>query len=216
MAAPRGRPIPGLPSPAVHRAIDEQNTPALRKEAKRYAEQRIPMLRLAGYPVSKRCADELVHDAITATWLGEGDAWDPSECSLLVHVRGLIKSRAWQEVRRRLRSPHVPLGPAVEDDIERALTQTHASVGDISPILLASLVATICAELRRIGPDDKHAHVILECWENGFAERREVMLLTGLVEDAYRRARDRILCRKQYLPAKLCALAEDLFDRSAS
>lgn len=216
MAAPRDRPIPALPSPAVHRAIDEQNTPGLRKEAKRYAEQRIPMLRLAGYPVSRRCADELVHDAITATWLGESDPWDPAECNLLVHVRGLIKSRAWQEVRRRLRSPHVPLSPAVEEDIERVLTHTHASVGHISPILLGSLIATVCAELHRIDRGDEDARVILECWENGFAERREVMLLTSLDEDAYRRARDRILSRKQYLPAKLCALAEDLFDRSAS
>lgn len=217
MAASRDRPIPGLPSPAVHRAIDAANTEALRKEARRYAEKRIPMLRVAGYPVSKRCAAELVDDAIAATWLGECDPWDPAECSFLVHVCGVVKKQTWQEVRRRLRVPHVPLTPSLDNDIERVLGQgqAHATVGDLSPIMMCSLVATVCAELRRISPADEDASDILECWENGFADRRDVMLLTGLDEDAYRRARDRILSRKQYLPAKLCALVEDLLDRSA-
>lgn len=218
MAAKNGRPPPPprRPAPEVLRALAEQNTPELRKAAKRYAEQRVPLLRAAFVPVSRRTADDLVNDAITDTFLGDGDPWDPSACDLLTHVRGMIKKTTWQEIRHRMlvrRDPFNPADGKVEDVLARE--RPHASMGDISPIMLAALVETVCAELRKIKPTDRAADRILECWELGFVERCEVMLLTELDHDAYTRARDRILSRKKYLPPKLLAIVEDLLDRSA-
>ncbi|MCB9508203.1 MAG: hypothetical protein H6697_11150 [Myxococcales bacterium] len=216
MAAKNGRTPPRRPAPDVLRALAEQNTPDVRKEAKRYAEQRVPLLRAAFVPVSRRTPDDLVNDAITDTFLGDGDPWDPAECDLLTHLRGMIKKTTWQEIRHRMLVRREPLdlaGGNVEDVLARG--RAHASMGDISPIMLAALVETICAELRKVDFNDEPAKAITECWELGFVERREVMLLTEMDDDTYKRARDRILSRKKFLPPKLLAIVEDLLDRSA-
>jgi len=197
-------------------ALAEQNTPDVRKEARRYAEQRVPLLRAAFVPVSRRTPDELVNDAITDTFLGDGDPWDPADCDLLTHLRGMIKKSTWQEMRHRLLVRREPFDLA-DGKVDEALARdrAHASMGDISPIMLAALVETICAELRKIDASDEPARAITECWELGFVERREVMLLTEMDDDTYKRARDRILSRKKFLPPKLLAIVEDLLDRSA-
>lgn len=216
MAATNGRAHPSRPAPEVLRALAEQNTPELRKDAKRYAEQRVPLLRAAFVPVSPRTPDDLVNDAITDTFLGDGDPWDPSACDLLTHVRGMIKKSTWQEIRHRMLVRREPFDSA-DGKVDEVLARerAHASMGDISPIMLAALVETICAELRKIDPSDGPAKAITECWELGYVERREVMLLTEMDDDTYKRARDRILSRKKFLPPKLLAIVEDLLDRSA-
>ncbi len=216
MAAKNGRtPARGL-VPEVLRALVEQNTPDVRKEAKRYAEQRVPLLRAAFVPVSRRTPDDLVNDAITDTFLGDGDPWSPDDCDLLTHLRGMIKKTTWQEIRHRMLVRREPLD-LVDGNVEDVLARerAHASMGDISPIMLAALIETICAELRKIDPSDEPAKAITECWELGFVERREVILLTEMDDDTYKRARDRILSRKKFLPPKLLAIVEDLLDRSA-
>ena len=214
MAGSRDR-LSRLPPADVRRAIDRQHTAELRKEAKRYAEWWIPMMQSVGVPIPRRFADELVHDAVTSTMLGEGDPWDPSACTLLMHVRGLIKKRSCREIRHRTRVKRVEIGPDSETDVERALRDVHASTGDVSPILLCSLVRSVCTELRALAPDDRDAASMLECWENGFVDKREVMMLTGFDDDQYKRARDRILSRRHSLPPHLVRTARRVFDRSA-
>lgn len=198
------------------RALAAQNTPDVKKEARRYAEQRIPLLRAAFVPVSRRTPAELVDDAITDTWLGEGDLWDPAECDLLTHLRGAIRKRTWQEIRHRMRVRSQPFDLAdgsVEDVLARE--RPHASRGDISPIMFASVIATVAIELRKIDPADHAATEITTCWELGYFERRQVMVLTGMDTSTYNLARDRLLSRRKYLPPKLIAIVEDLLDRSA-
>jgi hypothetical protein len=212
------------PSPAVLRALAEQNTRDVRKEAKRYAEKRVPLLRGAFIPVSRRTADELVDDAITDTWLGEGDPWDPSTCDLLTHLRGAIKKRTWQEIRHRMRVRTQPVDSA-DSEHEDALARDRgrprstakpcASMGDVAPIMLAGLIETVCTELLRIDETDAHTRQILECWQCGFFERREVVFITEMSEEDFNRARRRILSRKKFLPARLVETVEDLLDRSA-
>jgi hypothetical protein len=214
MAGPRDR-SPRLPPPDVRRAIDLQHTADMRKEAKRYAEWWIPMMKSVGVPIPRRFAEELVHDAITATMLGESDPWDPDSCTLLMHVRGLIKKRSCKEIRHRTRVKRVEIGPDTETDVERSLRDAHGSVGDVSPILLCGLVRSVCTELRTIAPEDRDAASMLECWENGFVEKREVMMLTGFDDEQYKRVRDRILSRRHSLPSHLVRAAHRVFDRSA-
>lgn len=217
MADPKDPPLPGLPSADVHRALREQYTDDLRKEAKRYAESRMPMVRRAGIPAPKNYPDELVDDAITDTWLGEAP-WDPQSCPLLVHIRGVIKTRTWLEIRRALRFERLSIDvpedhPTWAKYIEPALA--HASFGDCRAILLCSMTATVCAELRRIDLADVDAHATLECWENGFVERNEVMMLTGLDENSYKAARKRILARAKRLPAELYDVLLDILRRAS-
>jgi hypothetical protein len=81
--------------------------------------------------------------------------------------------------------------------------------------MFASMIELVATELRKIETTDGPAQVILECWQVGFIERREVMLLTGMDDETYKLARERILLRKKYLPPRLVAIVEDLLDRSA-
>lgn len=216
MADTNGRTPPRGPAPEVLRALAEQNTPEVRKQARRYAEQRIPLLRGACVPVSKQTPRDLVDDAITDIFLGDGDPWDPNQCDLLTHLRGAILKRTWLEIRHRKLVRYSPFDLA-EGDVETVLARErpHASRGDISPIVFASMIELVATELRKIETTDGPAQVILECWQVGFVERREVMLLTGLDDETYKLARERILLRKKYLPPRLVAIVEDLLDRSA-
>lgn len=217
MVDPTDPALPGLPPADVHREIRKQNTDVLRKKAKRYAEARMPMVRRAGLPAPKNYANELVDDAITDTWLGDAP-WDPASCDLLVHLRGVIKTRTWLEIRRAFRFERLSIDvpedhPTWSTDIEPALAQ--ASFGICRAILLCGLTATICAELRRIDLADQGAHDMLECWENGFVEREQVMILTGMDENFYKATRKRILGRVKHLPAELLDVALDLLRRAS-
>lgn len=215
MAENNGR-TSSRPSPATLRALAAQNTPEVRKEARRYAEQRVPLLRAAFVPVSHRTPTELVDDAITDTWLGEGDPWNPDECDLVTHLRGLIRKRTWQEARHRtrIRSQPFDLGDGTVEDV-LARERPHASRGDITPIMFASVIATVAVELRKVDPTDEAATEITWCWELGYFERREVMALTGMDENTHKTARNRLLSRRKHLPPSLIAFVEDLLDRSA-
>ena len=211
-----------LPSLATRRALAEQTTPELKRQAREYARGRLKLLRWAGIPVSKVYPRELVDDAHADTWSGVS-IWDPSQYSLLEHLRQVIKRRTWLEIRRGRRISVVPLHePAndeaiseqiVSEDVERALAE--ASHGNCSPIVLHAMLARICQELRPQVSRDHEAAAVVQCWEDGAIDRNDVMDFTGLTEAAYERTRQRLLYTIRHLPSELREVAQDLL-RSAS
>jgi hypothetical protein len=207
----------GLPPPETLEAFAQQSTDEVRTKARRYAESRLPLLRRTGRSFPKNYASELVADALSATWLGEAP-WSPASCSLLMHIRGLILARTWNEIRRGKRFRHLSLdapsgSPALLEEVEHSLA--HASVGDCGPILLCALTLRVCSELRRIADGDADAQAILACWEAGLLERDEVMGRTGMMANAYKAARQRLLRLSKQVHADLYEAAHDLL-RSAS
>lgn len=206
MAVPKDDSFPaGEPPPATRQALEEQTTPELMKRARQYAQTRVTLVRRAGIPVSKTYARELVDDAHADTWTG-GLPWDPSQCSLLVHLCQAIKYRTWAEIRRMRRAPLVSLHGSANDgttsrQIEHALAD--ATHGGRSPVILDAISATVFQELRRLVPTGHEAAVLLQCWEDGFITRDEAMRRAGLSESAYDRARKRLLYLSRRLPPAL-------------
>jgi hypothetical protein len=169
-------------------------------------------VRREGIPVSKTYARELVDDAHADTWTGRLP-WDPSQCSLLVHLCQAIKYRTWAEIQHMRRAPLVSLHGSSNDgttprEIEHALAD--ATHGGCSPVFLGAISATVFQELRRLVPADHEAAVLLQCWEDGFITRDEAMRRVGLSESAYDRARKRLLYLSRCLPPDLRELVQDL------
>jgi hypothetical protein len=198
--------------PATRDALEEQTTPELMKQAQQYAQTRVTLVRRAGRPVSKTYARELVDDAHADTWTGDLP-WDPSQCSLLVHLCQAIRYRTWAELRHMRRARLVSLHGSANDEttsrqIEHALA--HATHGGCSPVILCAISATVCQELRRLVPPDHEAAILLQCWEGGFITRDEVIRHAGLSESAYDRARKRLLYLSRCLPPELRESVQDL------
>jgi len=203
------------------RALREQFTPRVNTELRRHAEYRARMVRAAGRacPPPPRYARELVHDAYADTWSGER-AWVPSRCSLAEHLRGVIDSRTWNEIKARRHHTSLDARPIANDNDDRVggerlavSDKLSASQGDISAVVLPALVARTCHALRQATKEHDCIDIV-RAWELGFIERDEILALTGLDEAAYRRARGRLFYTAGDLPDELRQLVRD-YIRSA-
>lgn len=209
------RPLPVAPPPSTLRALEEQTTPEVLNEVRRYAQACERRLRNAGRPVSDTCARELVDDVHADTRVGIL-RWDPAR-KLVDHLRSEIRKRTWQELRRARRVSIVSLqvdnDEAMSPQVERALA--HATQSDCNPLTLHVMTATVCLQLRRLAPRDLEIAAVVACWEDGAVEQREILSRTGLTEAIFECVRKRIRNAILKLPIELCESAQDLL-RNAS
>jgi hypothetical protein len=198
------------------RALREQFTPRVNTELRRYAEYRARMVRAAGRvcPPPERYARDLVHDAYADTWSGER-TWDPERCSLVDHLRGVIDSRTWNEIKAPRKHVSLDARRIANDDDDRVghellelEDKLPAPYDDISAVVLPALVKRTCHALRQAATE-RDSLDIVRAWELGFIERDEICALTGLDEAAYRRARSRLLYIAGDLPDELRQLVRD-------
>lgn len=173
------------------------------RSALRYARQRAVLVRRSGARIDNLYPRELVQDALADTWIGEV-VWDPTRCSLLDHIRGVIRSRSWKDAIGARRFRHFCFGtddsPAAREVDE---AQRHGTVGNVSPIVLAGLTASVTSGLQRLAQGDRAATAILGAWAAGLTERDEVMLHTGLSGTEYKAARARLTYLVMSLPQSL-------------
>lgn len=198
------------------RSLREQFTPLVNTQLRRYAEYRARMVRAAGRvcPPPARYARELVHDAYADTWSGER-TWDPERCSLVDHLRGVIDSRTWNEVKPARQYVSLDARPIANDNEDRVgderaalMEQLSASSGDTSSMALPALVARTCHALRQATKEHDCIDIV-RAWELGFIDRHEILALTGLDEATYRRARGRLFYVAGELPDELRQLVRD-------
>jgi hypothetical protein len=196
--------------PSNRREFLEQATTELQRAAHRYARQRAAMVRRAGARIDHLYAGELVQDALADTWLGGEVAWDPKRCSLLEHIRGLIRARSWRDVVGARQRPHLSLDWNEELTIEIDETQRHGTQINISPIVLARVTVTVVQDLRRLAAGDPAATGILAAWEDGLVDKDEIMDRTGLGDREYKTARARLMYLVLSLPHSLRETARSL------
>ena len=170
----------------------KQTTDELLRAAHRYARQRAAMVRRAGVRVNHLYARELVQDALSDTWLGRDIVWDPAQCSLLEHLRGLIRSRTWKDATSARQRPHVSID--WDEDLIAVIDEAHynGTQGKVSPIVLAQLASTVIQDLQRMSAGDAAATGILAAWQEGLVDRDEVIARTGLTDNEYKAARARL------------------------
>lgn len=207
----------GLPTETL-RVIEEQTTPALLRQARRYAQRRVKRLRESGVAVSPKTGAELVAEAFLDTWSGLR-IWDPDKCSFSAHLQAVIKKRVYRQTRRADRFPMLllPSRESANDqtlsDAERALRETQRQC---CPAQLSETAATVCQDLLRLIAHDDEAIAILRCWEDGIVEPAAVIERVGFASSQiYRRARKRLIHAARALPSELRHSAQELL-RSAS
>jgi hypothetical protein len=214
IAEPFPTPDPGasgrLPSERWVRAFNAQATQATYRAAVKFARFRARLIEMAGKKADRAYVQELVHDAFGDTWAGD-PPWNPESCSLLDHVRGLIRHRSWKDAQWLRRHPHVPLS---ECD-ERAAIRAKSSHGidalpQSSPIMLAEMTAEVVGLLRRLARGDDEVTRILDAWQDGHVDRVDVMVATGLSPSAYKATRARVAYLVQNLPQSVRDRAIDI------
>lgn len=204
-----------FPIEETRRALEVQTTPEVITKARQYARARVRVLRLAGRPVSRTTARELVNDAYADTWIGIA-RWNPAQCPLLGHLRRRILQQTWVQARRARKISFVPMHYPANDNVSPKVERALAAAAwyEMEPGALYSLVTSVCEHLRPLVTDDDEAEIVA-CWTAGLVERDEIVTATGLDQAAYDRARKRLMYRTRNLSPDLRALARKLF-RNAS
>lgn len=175
----------------------------MRRAALRFARQRAALIRRVGGRIDSLYAGDLVQDALADTWMGTV-AWDPRRCSLLEHVRSLVRTRSWRDLCGAVARPHEShdAGDSFAG-LKLHEAQRHATTGNLSPIVLAGLTVRVARDLRDAAKGDPAATAILAAWIDGYVERDEVIAHTGLSIKDYKAARARLTYLVQDLPQSL-------------
>jgi hypothetical protein len=192
------------------RAFNAQATQATYRAAVKFARFRSRLIDMAGKKVDRAYVQELVHNAFGDTWVGD-PPWNPESCSLLDHVRGLIRHRSWKDAQWLRRHPHVPLSECDERAAIRAKSSHRIeALPQPSPIMLAEITAEVVGLLRRLAHGDDAVTRILDAWQDGHVDRAPVIVATGLSPSAYKAARSRIIYLIQNLPQSVRDRAIDI------
>ena len=192
------------------RAFNAQATQASYRVALKYARFRARLVQMARRSVDPLYAQDLVNDAFGDAWSGVS-SWDPEKCSLLDHVRGVIRWRSWRDAKWTEKRPHVSLSDC-DERVAIAAKSSHRieALPQPSPIMLAEITAEVVAHLRRHAQGHEPVMRLLDAWEEGHVERPTAILASGLSPSAYKAARARIAYLVQSLPQSLRERAIDI------
>lgn len=150
--------------------------------------------------------EDLVHDAITDTFAGTV-AWEPSRCSLALHLKSVIRSRVTHELERAEQFEHVAIGSVHEEDVSNAMAATARSTtgGELD-----RYADDFERRLRDLAAGDDGALALIELYRQGVTEKREVCLLAKMKAADYHNAHRRLKRLVEKLPENLrtAAIAE--------
>ncbi len=195
--------------------FERQATQDLIDRATRYARRRVKLIERVGRKVDPLYARELVQDAIGDTLDGTL-SWDPSRASLATHVIATVQSRTRHEVVRAVRLPHRSLDDSADDnsvdgrpiEVEASHALARASRQSLDAAEAHARFAVHC--LRRASGGDALIDRMLDAFEHGKTERREVMEWTGMSAKTYDNVRHRMVRLVSKLPAEIREIATEL------
>lgn len=197
-------------------AVNEGPSPAWRAQFKAQATQDM-MDDVYGY-VAKRATwiehqqgrrapgliREMIQDALGDTFAGIV-TWDPSRCSLALHLKSVIRSRLSHELERAEQFAHVGVDDAPEVDVS-AVMERSAKTTDPK---LDEYVEEFARRLRDLASDDEAVLALLESYLSGVTERAQICRATGMTKAAYHNAHRRLKRLADKLPEHLRAAALD-------
>ena len=203
------------PPPSWRAEFERQATQDLIKRATKYARKRVRMVQRVGRKVDPLYARELVLDAVGDTLDGTRK-WDPDERPLLNHVIATVFSRTGHEVVRAAHQRHRSLDDSADDNssdgrpLEAEASRTLASLATRS-LDAAEVHARRAVEaLRHASGGNELIGVLLDAFEQGKTERREVMEWTGWSARTYDNVRRYLVRLVDKLPAEVREIAAEL------
>ena len=145
---------------------------------------------------------EMIQDALGDTFAGIVK-WDPSRCSLALHLKTVVCSRLSHEYDRAEHFAHINIADADESTMQEALG------GEPKPSdpNLEAYVDEFEKRLRVLAQDDHAALAILDAYLEGTTERAKVCRVTGLTKATYHNAHRRLKRLAENLPEHLRAAA---------
>jgi hypothetical protein len=150
--------------------------------------------------------EDLVHDALTDTFAGTV-AWEPSRCSLALHLKSVIRSRVTHELERAEQFEHIDVGTAHEEDVSSSMAATARSTTGSE---LDRFADEFERRLRELAAGDDGALVLIDLYREGVTEKREVCLRAKMKAADYHNAHRRLKRLVEKLPENLrtAAIAE--------
>ncbi len=182
-------------------AIEASYTEEVRKDVMRYARWRCRTLSRAGLPADP---EELWQAAITSTVDGTRP-WNPQQCSLRSHLRGVIRSRSSDAFERGARIRHVHLGATVDEDGYDPVeveASAHKTERDPESALIDSdrVTQTVRGLLGMAeASNDNQVLRLIGVWCEGVLDADDCAARLGLSKKKYKNARERLM----YMAAKL-------------
>ena len=170
--------------------FEKQLTPKLVSGLHHYARARSFSVAAAGRKVDEFYVYELVQDAIEDTWLGVL-RWDPTRCSLKMHLKGTITSRTKSHRNHATDNPHEYIGD--ETDASRLAEQdVSCIVTDPQHAMQRVYAHEVLAHLRAAAARDKPVLRILDAYEAGAMTKEQVLDHAHMKERTYHNARIRL------------------------
>lgn len=150
-------------------------------------------------------AEDRIHTAVMKL-LDGARTWDPSRVDLCGFLLGIVCSDLSSEMRRSKLVPHVSLDerkPKREDDYtgeecEDTAAEPHSALEDRWCASFASEArdaawSLAMTHLRELAGDDKRVITLLDCWEDGATQKREVIARTKWTSRVYKDAYERLM-----------------------
>lgn len=138
--------------------------------------------------------DDRLHTAILKTLEGKR-RWDPDRVNLGGHLFGVVSSDISSELKHAKNFRHVSVEDdsqdlvALRDEMEDVLARTSPA-NDESPRPAWSIAIEA---LREAASDERDVQALLDAYDQGAFDRRDVMRVAKLKARAYQRAFDRLV-----------------------
>ncbi|MCA9674361.1 MAG: hypothetical protein KC464_04890 [Myxococcales bacterium] len=193
-----------LPPPLLEQ-LRRELTNSLLARVRAFAASRVGLLRSAKIPTyddPKQEAEVMAQDAVTSTILGHR-RWDPA-LPLYDHLCGVVRSESSNRIAHAKKHHQLSLQNRRLDDSQDENVAFHGRVARKGPTSVArpSRIVSLGDAARRMAAQLRQAALmkpatvtlLIDAYEDGCENRKEVLAATGMTEDQYRNAR-RILDR---------------------
>ena len=145
---------------------------------------------------------EMIQDALGDTFAGIV-TWDPSRCSLALHLKTVIRSRLSHELDRAEQFEHINAADASEAEIHDVLDADSKTTDP----KLEEYVEEFEKRLRLLAADDHAVLTLLDAYLAGLTERAPICRATGMTKLTYHNAHRRLKRLADNLPEHLRASA---------
>jgi hypothetical protein len=185
------------PSPVWRAQFKAQATQDMMDDVYGYVARRATWIEHQSGRRSPGLIREMIQDALGDTFAGVV-TWDPTRCSLALHLKSVIRSRLSHEFERAEQFAHIDVEDAAEVELHEQLAKQAASGG-----ALQDYVEEFERQLRELAADDAAVLALLDAYLAGVTERAQVCRTTGLTKAAYHNAHRRLKRLADNLPENL-------------
>lgn len=170
--------------------FDKQLTPKLIDRLRNYARPRAFAVAVAGRKVDDFYARELVQDAIGDTWSGIL-RWDPTRCSLELHLLRAVQSRTDKHRKHAKENPH--------DALDDGTSASRSAEQDASSLIAGGdhaeervYARETMAQLRATAAQDKPVLRVLAAYDAGAQTKDDVLAFARMTDGTYHKAHIRL------------------------